>query len=169
MQGGGVLGREGPGALLWGPLKVTLWPVSHSSPSPSPPLGGLEPRPWCHSRKNSQWHQRPQPISFLLPLPKGALAEGKCKRGVENGLLSGFEKKVGWASLEFQKTTCSCSTSHFTQTKCVCKAGRSAFQKVQGGLVPHCLCHSKFQTIFTKSVTWGNDTSKPFFAPPHKN
>lgn len=72
--------------------------------------------------------------------------------------LAGFEKQVGWASLEFQKTTCSCSNVPFYQDK-VCLQGWQEFlPKVQKRLVLHCLYHSKFQTIVTKSAKWGNDT-----------
>lgn len=71
--------------------------------------------------------------------------------------LGGFEKRVGWTNLEFQKTTCSCFNVPFYQDKVFARQ-EELLPKVRERLVPHCLCHSKSQTIFPKSVKWGNDT-----------
>lgn len=118
-QGGAVLRGEGPGALLWGPLKVTLWPVRHSSP----PLPAWRPgaKAFVPGSEELRWQQGPRP-RFL---PWASVQGASPREGWESDLLGGLENRVGWASLKFQKTTCSRSSVSFHWDK-VCLQGRQA-------------------------------------------
>lgn len=55
-------------------------------------------------------------------LPSASLQGGGLRERWENDPLGGLENQVGWASLKFQKTTCSCSNGSFHWDK-VCLQG----------------------------------------------
>lgn len=146
--GGAVLGREGPGALLWGPLKVTLWPGRHSSPSPSPPTRRPGAKAFVPGSEAPRVQQGPQPISFSLPLSKGRLcSRWKVKGKSVKDPLGGSEKQVGWASFRVPK-------NHLLLLGHPISPGQSVFARLEellpkgvgggGKLVPQCPCYSKF-------------------------